>query len=84
MQLCLALLLGISMCCVAVQGKDVVEAARDLLQVGDTDPQGFTLMLVSIGILFFFAISLMLAVSLHVFKRKPSSGSAPVKQTPDD
>lgn len=81
---CLAfLLICFFFCCTAVQAKDAVEAARDLVQVGDADPQGFTLMLVSIGILFFFAISLMLAVSLHVFKRKPAN-LPPSEDRPDN
>lgn len=49
-----------------------LEAAQNLATSGESDPQGFTLMIVAISLLFVFAITLIIATSLHVFKKKPS------------
>ncbi|MBX9685808.1 MAG: hypothetical protein K2X27_03845 [Candidatus Obscuribacterales bacterium] len=49
--------------------KDPLEAAQELS--GSSDPNGFTLMIVSICMLFVFALTLIIATSMHVFKKKP-------------
>lgn len=56
-----------SIICVA---KTPLEAASDLAEVGDVDPAGLTLMFVSIGIIFIFALTLIVAASIHIFKKK--------------
>ncbi|MBY0551240.1 MAG: hypothetical protein K2W95_28425 [Candidatus Obscuribacterales bacterium] len=56
--------------------KSPLEAAQDLATTGEGDPGGFTLMIVSISLLFVFAISLIVAASLHVFKKKPTRTTA--------
>lgn len=55
-----------------VLAKDPIEAAQDLSGVSQTDPNGFTLMIVSICMLFTFALTLIIATSIHVFKKSPS------------
>lgn len=50
--------------------KDAVQAAQDLANVNQSDPNGFTLMITSICMLFVFALSLIIATSMHVFKKK--------------
>lgn len=55
----------------AALAKDPLEAAQDLAGTNQSDPNGFTLMIVSIGMLFVFAITLIVATSVHVFKKKP-------------
>jgi hypothetical protein len=49
-----------------------LEAAQNLATTGESDPQSFTLMIVAISLLFVFAFTLIIATSLHVFKKKPS------------
>lgn len=53
-----------------VLAKDPVEAAQDLALANQSDPGGFTLMIVSISMLFVCALSLIIAASMHLFKRK--------------
>lgn len=56
----------------AALAKDPLEAAQDLAGTTQTDPNGFTLMIVSICMLFVFALTLIIAASMHVFKKKPA------------
>lgn len=60
------------LCQTGAVAKSPLEAAQDLATTGEGDPGGLTLMIVSISLLFVFAISLIVAASLHVFKKKPS------------
>lgn len=55
----------------AAWAKDAVEAAQDLANVNQSDPNGFALMITSICLLFVFALTLIIATSMHVFKKKP-------------
>jgi hypothetical protein len=59
----------------AAFGKDPIEAAKDLASTGQNDPNGLTLMIVSICMLFVFALSLIIATSVLAFKKKPKSRS---------
>jgi hypothetical protein len=65
------LLLTASQLSQSALAKDAVEAAQDLANVNQSDPNGFALMITSICMLFVFAISLIVATSMHVFKKKP-------------
>lgn len=60
------------LCQTSAVAKSPLEAAQDLATTGEGDPGGFTLMIVSISLLFVFAISLIVAASFHVFKKKPA------------
>lgn len=60
----------------AAMAKDPLEAAQDLAGANQTDPNGFALMIISIGMLFAFAITLIVATSVHVFKKKPRRQTA--------
>ena len=63
----------------ACLAKSVGEALNDLSGVQDTDPQGFTLMLVSIGLIGACAITLIvitIVYSLKQNKKKSDSGGA--------
>ena len=66
------LLLAASQLSQSALGKNAVEAAQDLANVNQSDPNGFALMISSICMLFVFAISLIVATSIHVFKKKPA------------
>jgi hypothetical protein len=65
------LLFAATQLCQSSWAKDAAEAAQDLANVNQTDPNGFALMITSICMLFVFALSLIIATSLHVFKKKP-------------
>jgi len=67
----LAANLGAIMLSAAALAKDPLEAAHDLASGAQTDPNGLTLMIVSICMLFVFALSLIIATSVHAFKKKP-------------
>lgn len=60
------------LCQAGAIAKSPLEAAQDLATSGEGDPSGFTLMIVSISLLFVFAITLIVAASMHVFKKKPA------------
>ncbi len=60
----------------SVSAKDPLEAASDLAATNQTDPNGFTLMVVCICMLFVFALTLIIAASVHVFKKKPGPTAA--------
>ncbi len=72
----LAANLGAIMLSAAALAKDPLEAAQDLASGGQTDPNGLTLMIVSICMLFVFALSLIIATSVHAFKKKPARRQA--------
>ncbi len=61
----------------AAMATSPLEAAQNLASSGEGDPNGFVLMIVCISLLFVFAFSLILAASLHLFKKKPPRASAP-------
>lgn len=58
--------------CSSVLAKSPLEAAQDLAGTNSTDPNGFTLMVVAICMIFVFALTLIIATSVHVFKKKPA------------
>jgi hypothetical protein len=65
--------------------KDAVEAAKDLAETNQSDPNGFTLMIVSICMLFVFALTLIIATSIHVFKKpKRRPAAAPTTEPSDE
>lgn len=66
-----ALLLWIAQAANVVFALSPQEAAQNL--ASESDPNGFVLMVVCISILFVFALSLIIATSLHLFKRKPTN-----------
>lgn len=68
--------IGALLCQPTAFAKTPLEAAQDLATSGEGDPNGLTLMIVSISLLFVFAISLIVAASLHVFKKKPQRESS--------
>src|SRR5690349_2648428 len=56
----------------AAMATDPLQAAQDLAGTGQADPNGLTLMIVSICMLFVFALSIIIAISLQAFKKKPT------------
>ena len=69
----------------ASMAKDAVEAAKDLAETNQTDPNGFTLMIVSICMLFVFALTLIIATSIHIFKKpKRKAPAAPAAEPSDE
>lgn len=67
--------LALLLCCFqAASADNIVGAAHNLVQsTEETDPNALRLMCFSIGLLFFFALSLIFATSFHLFRRKPGA-----------
>jgi hypothetical protein len=53
--------------------KQVGEALSDMSSVQDTDPNGFKIMLISIGMIFLVAITLISVTTMYMFKGKKKS-----------
>jgi hypothetical protein len=70
-----ALALAPLACPIAAHAKGVQEALSDLASVYDTQPQAFTLMVVSIALLVTLACTLMIVTATYAFKRRPKSSS---------
>ncbi len=56
--------------CNPVLAKQVGEAVSDMGQVGESDPNGYKLMVISIGIIFTCAITLIGVTMAFMFKKK--------------
>lgn len=60
-----------------VSADSISDAAQQLAKAtNETDPNAFWLMMTSIGMLFVCALTLIMATSFHVFRRKPTAGQS--------